>query len=105
MATIELIVEADEPALFFSSVRRAEAYLEAIDVREGVYPVAYGPDGQVFHLKATGDRVRISSVEGSKAPDDLRALLLRYLSAAGEHDVKSTDLLSNLLSRCEAAAI
>ncbi|WP_298123550.1 hypothetical protein [Brevundimonas sp.] len=105
MPTIELIVEADEPALFFSSVGGAEAYLEAIDVRDGVYPVAYGPDGQVFRLEAVGDRVRINSVEGSKAPDDLRKLLLRYLSAAESHDVKSTDPLSGLLARCEAAVI
>jgi hypothetical protein len=105
MPTIELIVEADEPALFFASVSGAEAYIEAIDVRDGVYPVAYGPDGQVFKLEAIGDRVRITSVESLKAPDDLRALLLRYLSAAKAHDVKSTETLSGLLARCEAAAI
>ncbi|MDR6533145.1 hypothetical protein J2800_003906 [Caulobacter rhizosphaerae] len=104
MPPIELIVEADEPALFFSSVGGAEAYLEAIDVRDGVYPVAYGPDGQVFKLEAIGDRVRIASVEGSKAPDDLRALLLRYLSAVKVHDVKSTETLSGLLAICEAEA-
>ncbi|MBI1686245.1 hypothetical protein [Caulobacter hibisci] len=105
MPTIELIVEADEPALFFSSASGAEAYLEAIDVREGVYSVAYGPDGQVFKLEAIGDRVRITSVEGLKEPDALRALLLRYLSAAKAHDVKDTETLSGLLARCEAAAI
>lgn len=105
MPNIQLIVEADEPALFFSSVSRAEAYLEAIDVRDGVYPAAYGPDGQVFQLEAIGDRVQITAVAGSKAPDDLRALLLRYLSAAKAHDVKSTETFSGLLARCEAAAI
>lgn len=105
MPTIELIVEADEPALFFSSVSGAEAYLEAIDVRDGVYPVAYGPDGQVFKLEAIGDRVRITSIEGSRAPDDLRVLLFRYLSAVRAHDVKSTETLPGLLARCEAAAI
>ena len=105
MSTIALIVEADEPALFFSSMSGAEGYLEAIDVSAGVYPVAYGPDGQVFQLEAIGDRVRINAVEGSKAPEDLRALLLRYLSAVRQHDVKSTDPLSGLLARCEAAVI
>ncbi len=105
MSTIALIVEADEPALFFASVSGAEAYLEAIDVSDGVYPVAYGPDGQVFQLEAIGDRVRINSAEGSKAPDDLRALLLRYLAVAKQYDVKSTDSLSALLTRCEAAVI
>ena len=105
MPTIALIVEADEPALFFSSVSEAEGYLEAIDVSDGVYPVAYGPDGQVFKLEAIGDHVGISPIEGSKAPDDLRALLLRYLSAVKKHDVKITDPLSSLLARCEAAVI
>ena len=105
MSAIALIVQADEPALFFSSVSGAESYLEAIDVSDGVYPIAYGPDGQVFQLEAIGDRVRINSVEGSKAPDDLRALLLRYLSAAKQHDVRSTDPLSSLLARCETAVI
>ena len=105
MPTIELIVEADEPALFFSSVSGAEAYLEAIDVRDGVYGAAYGPDGQVFKLEAIGDKVRITSVEGSKAQDDLRALLLRHLSAGKAHDVKSTETLSGLLAKCEAALI
>lgn len=105
MSTIALIVEADEPTLFFSSVSGAEAYLEAIDVSDGVYPVAYGPDGQVFQLEVIGDRLRINAVEGSKAPDDLRVLLLRYLSVVKQHDVKMTDPLSALLARCEAAVI
>lgn len=105
MSTIALIVEADEPALFFSSVIGAEGYLEAIDVSDGVYPVAYGPDGQVFRLEAIGDGVRVHAVEGLKAPEDLRALLLRYLSAARQHDFKTTDPLPGLLARCEAAVI
>ena len=37
---IALIVKADEPALFFSSIRNAENYLEAIDVENKVYPAA-----------------------------------------------------------------
>lgn len=101
---IKLIVAADEPALFYSSVSQAEMDLEAIDVRDGVYPVGYGPDGQVFQLEAIGDRVRISQVEGLQPkPDDLRALLLRYLSATGVHDVEDAEPLGSLLARCEAA--
>ncbi|MBU1383218.1 MAG: hypothetical protein KKG14_10240 [Alphaproteobacteria bacterium] len=101
---IKLIVAADEPALFYSSVSRAEMDLEAIDVRDGVYPVGYGPDGQVFKLEALGDRVRISQVEGlPPKPDDLRALLLRYLSAAGVHDAEEAEPLGSLLARCDAA--
>jgi hypothetical protein len=101
---IKLIVAADEPALFYSSVPQAELDLEAIDVRDGVYPVGYGPDGEVFKLEAIGDRVRISQVEGlPPRPDDLRALLLRYLSATGVHDVEETEPLESLLARCDAA--
>jgi len=57
---IELVVAADEPALFYSSVQQAEMDLEAVDVRDGVFPIAYGPDGQIFKLEAIGDRVRIT---------------------------------------------
>lgn len=42
-ATIELVVAADEPALFYSSVQQAEMDLEVVDVRNGVYPGAFGP--------------------------------------------------------------
>lgn len=101
---IKLIVAADEPALFYSSVSQAEMDLEAVDVRDGVYPVGYGPDGQIFKLEAMGDRVRISQVEGlPPKPDELRALLLRYLSATGVHDVDEAEPLGSLLARCEAA--
>jgi hypothetical protein len=101
---IKLIVAADEPALFYSSVSQAELDLEAIDVRDGVYPVGYSPDGEVFKLEAIGDRVRISQVEGlPPRPDDLRALLLRYLSVTGVHDVEEAEPLESLLARCDAA--
>lgn len=101
---IKLIVAADEPALFYSSVSEAAVDLEAIDVRDGVYPVAYGPEGQVFKLEAIGDRVRIFQVEGMPPrPNDLRALLLHYLSATGVDDLEETEPLGSLLARCDAA--
>lgn len=100
---IRLIVAADEPALFYTSVSQAEMDLEAIDVRAGVYPVGYGPNGQVFKLEAIGDRVRISQVEGlPPKTEDLRALLLHYLSLTGVHDVEEAEPLGSLLARCEA---
>ena len=101
---IKLIVAADEPALFYSSVSQAEMDLEAIDVRDGVYPVAYGPDGQIFKLEAIGDRVRIAQAEGlPPKPDELRSLLLHYLSATRIHDVEEAEPLGSLLARCDAA--
>lgn len=48
--------------------------------------------------------MRIARVEGlSPKPDDLRALLLRYLSATGVHDVGDAEPLESLLARCDAA--
>ena len=41
-----LFVAADEPLLVFPSVSVAESHLEAIDVENGVYPAAFGPNGE-----------------------------------------------------------
>ena len=50
------------------------------------------------------DRVRISQVARlPPKPDDLRALLLRYLSSAGVSDVEQAEPLGILLARCDAA--
>ena len=45
-----LFVAADEPLLVFPSVAAAERYLEAIDVENGVYPAAYGPNGELYRI-------------------------------------------------------
>ena len=68
------------------------------------YPVAYGADGQIFRLEAAGGRVRITPLEGAPPrPDELRALVLRYLAATGVQGVENTEDLPSLLARCEAA--
>lgn len=41
-----LFVAADEPLLIYPSVAAAESHLEAVDVEDGVYPSAYGPNGE-----------------------------------------------------------
>ena len=105
MADIELIVEADEPALFFSSVKGAEAYLEAIDVRNGVYRAAFGPDGQPFDIRAAGERVTITPALRGAEPDKLRALLLRFLESTNDKNIGPDDDLPVLLARCGYAAI
>jgi len=105
MVEIALIVEADEPALFFSSVKGAEAYLEAIDVRDGVYRAAFGPDGQPFDIRATGERVTISPALRGAEPDKLRALLLRFLESRNDKSIGLDDDLPVLLARCGYAAI
>ena len=94
VAVIKLIVAADEPALFYSSVDAAATNLEWIDVENGVYPIAYDPDGNIYHLRTEGQRVVIE--RDTKSPPDPQGLnaLLR----------KATKVISSdnafLLSLC-----
>lgn len=76
-----LFVAADEPLLLFPSVRDAEGFLEAIDVESGVYPIAYGPGGEVYSISTKGSRVLVRRDDGRDDPDALRALLVGYLEA------------------------
>lgn len=78
-----LFVGADEPLLVYPSVAAAERDLEAIDVEEGVYPVAYGPNGEPYRIATEGNRVIIELTGEPNRPDELRLLLLRYLEAIG----------------------
>jgi hypothetical protein len=78
-----LFVAADEPLLVFPSVRAAEAWLDAIDVENGVYPAAYGPNGEAFSIGSERNRVIIEPTGAPNRPDELKALLLRYLEASG----------------------
>ncbi len=92
-AAIKLIVAADEPALFYSSIEKAQTDLEWIDVRDGVYPVAYDPAGNVYRLRYEGRRVIIER-DGEKVDTaGLNALLQKATK------VKSTDN-AFLLSLC-----
>lgn len=80
-ATIKLIVAADEPALFYSSIESAERDLEWIDVKDGVYPVAYDPDGNLYRLRYEGQKVIIER-DGNKCdPAALNALLRKFIAA------------------------
>ncbi len=97
---IALIVAADEPALFFASIRDAEQYLEPIDVQDGVYTAAYGPNGEPHRISTDGLRVTITELDDRSQPDALKALLLRYLAAMGE-TANDTDGLVSLLAQCE----
>ena len=78
-----LFVAADEPLLVYPSVAAAERHLEAIDVTDGVYPVAYGPNGEPYRIESEGNRVIIEPTGEPNRPDELRLLLLRYMEAAG----------------------
>jgi hypothetical protein len=75
-AAIKLIVAADEPALFYSSVDAATTHLEWIDVEDGVYPIAYDPDGNIYRLRTEGQRVVIErDMNSPPDPHGLNALL------------------------------
>ena len=100
---VGLVVAADEPALFFSSIEAAEAKLEAIDVEDGVYPVAYDPEGRPYILRSEGlgrfsaGRVCLEPQSTEPQPEALRQLLLRAL--AYDPAVSSEWSLAELLQR------
>jgi hypothetical protein len=98
---IALIVVADEPALLFSSIQVAEEYLEAIDVREGTYPEAYGPEGEPFEV--TADRFdNVLIIERSAClpqPGRLHEILEDFLRARGIHFATNLEL-KDLIELC-----
>ncbi len=101
LSKIGLIVEADEPALFFSSVEAAERYIEPIDARAGVYPIAYATDGTVYDITTVSDAVRIIP-RRNEPPHyaELRAVLSKFLRQVDVH-VENNESLASLLSKCE----
>lgn len=96
-----LFVEADEPLLVFPSVAIAERYLEAADVRDGVYSRAFGPLGEQFTVTAAGDLVVIWSLDAPPDPSGLEALLKRGLAGVGELAPTSATL-ADLVAAAEA---
>ena len=80
-AAIKLIVAADEPALFYPSIAAAERDLEWIDVTDGVYPIAYDPDGNVYRLRHESQRVIIERDGDRCDPAALNALLRKFIAA------------------------
>ena len=99
MPQVKLIVAADEPAIFFASVQDAESWMEAIDVEDGVYSAAFGPNGEPYAITTDGTWVHIEETGEAPQLEALKALLLRYFNAIGE--TPSTNLeLPALLERC-----
>lgn len=98
---IEFIVEADEPALFFRSKRDVETSLEAIDVEEGIYPVAFDRDGRVYDIVAIKSRVSLVPDSGGKRDvERLRLVLTRFL-AASNVSFSDDETTEALLAKCE----
>jgi hypothetical protein len=99
---IQLVVAADEPALFFTSVEAATGYLEVIDVQQGVYSAAYGRGGEPYEIGVSDGRVVICLKMGKPPrPEDLTSLLLGFLLRIGK-PARPGDDLSVLLDRCAA---
>lgn len=96
-----LFIEADEPLLVFSSVEMAEQYLEAVDVRSGVYKRAFGSRGEPFSIGTDGEIVVIRAVDQPADPQGLRELLRRSLLSVGEEVSPDADLLT-LVAATEA---
>ena len=90
-----LFVAADEPLLIYPSVAAAESHLEAIDVQDGTYPAAYGPNGETYRIYADGDHVSIEPTGDPDRPDELDDLLRQYFKAIGRtpHETATFDEL------------
>lgn len=98
---IALIVAADEPAIFYKDVPSAEADLEALDVRNGVYKAAYGPGGEPYDIAEDGEKVVIRpNTGGASRSQELKEVLKNFLRAMG---ISSSDNASieELLEKCE----
>ena len=101
---IQIVVAADEPALFFSSVEAAERSLEPYDVNEGIYTAAYDRSGLPYSITVEGNRVRLTpETSAGNKQEELRQLLLYYLTYDGETPPADTSLES-LLALCDPRA-
>lgn len=96
-----IFVEADEPLLVFPDLKVAERYLEAKDVRNGIYPRAFGPSGEQYSISADGSRVIISLMNAPADAAAFMALLKRSLAAVGEWPSDDATL-SELVTSAEA---
>lgn len=99
VTSVNLIVAADEPAIFFASVEDAERSMEPVDAEDGVYTAAFGRNGEPHTISTDGRSVVIRRTDEAAQPDVLKALLFRYFAAMGE--TTSDDVsLTSLLDRC-----
>lgn len=87
-----VFVAADEPLLIYPSARAAAHDLEAIDVENGVYPAVYGPNGEHYRIRVDGREVVVERSGEPDRPDELKALLLRYLRAVGSTPADTASL-------------
>ena len=93
-----IFVAADEPLLVYPSIAAAEAHLEAIDVKSGVYSAVFGPRGEPFSISAEEGFVVIEPISAPSMPSQLKALLLRYLDETG-NPTDATESLADLVDK------
>lgn len=98
---ISLIVEADEPALFYRTVSDAEIDLEPYDVKDGVYTAAFGPNGEIYDISTNGDVVMLTQLEGKYDVEGLKRVITRFLNSIGKmNQLHSDEPIAILLEKC-----
>lgn len=86
---------------FCGSVAGAQLWLEAIDVRDGVY-TGYDSEGRLLRLDTKGEEVLICAAESEPHHvDDLKQSMSAFLRAVGDSAGSEADLsLRQLLEAC-----
>lgn len=78
---VEFIVEADVPAILFGSKTAAEQYIEAIDVMNDVYPLAFDRTGRVYDVVPHGVNAQLVPTGDERTDvERLRQVLVNFLS-------------------------
>lgn len=91
-----LFVECTDPLRLFPSVDVAENALERMGLESGDCSRAYGPKGEMFHIRMENGRVRIEPSGEPARPDELKNLLLHYFECC-EDPWDPTDELNCLV--------
>ena len=74
-----IFVVGDQVSPVYPSAAAAERVLSPVYVENGRYPIAYGPQGERYHVVRKGRRVSIHRTGEADSPDELRQLLLKHL--------------------------
>jgi hypothetical protein len=97
-----IIVDAKSELLLFRSVERAEAYLEAVDVRNGEYAAAYDSDGRRLEL---GTKIVTRRVFLGLVPSRIECASLRATDDRPSHTSELRELLEVRLSASDASTV
>jgi hypothetical protein len=99
--SINLIVEADEPALFYHSIEDAEMDLEPYDVIDGVYKSIFGPNGEIYNISSEGHVVKIERLVGACDKNKLISVVKNFLVSIGKIEESDDSIsLGDMLIEC-----